>query len=469
MAKAGRLGRSAWPVLPDRDVGAAVAAAVEGRREASGQARSVVWELGLPELVDEVIDWLVEHPGEAGAAGVSPYVLSELAEGGELRERVWLAGLIQASLLYPLSILIYGWPGHLEEISVHQAGVWTVDDETGRYWLTEEGDPYLELSGGDRRAAAAALVEDLRRILQTDGVNGTRELSLSTPYAETSFGRLCRLSVAIAPVVAGETGVQAAIRLPGANRFQSLDQMIGCGAISPGGAAFLRACVETGVNILIAGGTQTGKTTWLRLLCGLIPEGERVTCIEDSAELRLEADSGSGRPWVRLCHSFVTTDRATRGGFGVGLGELVVHGALRYAPDRIILGEARGAEMGPILNALTTGHDGSMLTIHADSGELAIGRLVDCAIQSDSYRDNESLALRRAHQAVHVVMHLAKLDGRRVVTEITAVHGAVDQFVPVYRRSPALDRLELVEPRLDNLPPRLTTRLKPRFAAELPR
>jgi pilus assembly protein CpaF len=204
------------------------------------------------------------------------------------------------------------------------------------------------------------------------------------------------------------------------------EDLVRTGTIGPRGLRFLQACVAGRVNIVVSGGAGSGKTTLLGILSSFVPDGERLITIEDAAELRL------AKPHV--------VSLEARPANVEGQGEVtvrdLVRNALRMRPDRIIVGEVRGGEALDMLQAMNTGHEGSLSTAHANSAAHLLWRLETMALMSD-------VDLPAAHVrsqvlgAIDVVVHLARLrDGRRVVWEIASVEGSVaDQPVvqPVYR------------------------------------
>src|SRR5205085_1392964 len=178
-------------------------------------------------------------------------------------------------------------------------------------------------------------------------------------------------------------------------------------------AAFLTACVRGRANIVISGGASSGKTTLLNVLGSFIRDGERLITIEDAAELRL------GKAHV--------VGLEARPPNVEGQGEVtvrdLVRNALRMRPDRIIVGEVRGGEALDMLQAMNTGHEGSLSTAHANSPRHLLWRLETMAMMSD-------VALPAAHvrnqvaAAVDLIVHLARLrDGRRVVFQVSTVEG----------------------------------------------
>ena len=167
-------------------------------------------------------------------------------------------------------------------------------------------------------------------------------------------------------------------------------------------------------NILISGGTGTGKTTMLSALASLINEEERIVCIEDTRELRISAPN-----CLRL---EAKNSRKEEEGGSVTIRDLVRH-ALRHRPDRLIVGEVRGEEAGDLIQALNTGHGGSISTVHANSARAALTRLATCALQSDASLP-WNVICELVALAVQLVIHLERsLDGRRFVKQVLKIHG----------------------------------------------
>jgi pilus assembly protein CpaF len=192
-----------------------------------------------------------------------------------------------------------------------------------------------------------------------------------------------------------------------------VDELVRSGSVGPRALSFLSACVRGRLNLVISGGAGSGKTTLLGVLSGVIPDEERLVTIEDAAELRL------AKPHV--------VSLEARPANVEGRGEVtvrdLVRNALRMRPDRIIVGEVRGGEALDMLQAMNTGHEGSLSTAHANSPRHLLWRLETMAMMSD-------VALPAAHirsqvaAAIDVIVQLARLrDGRRVVWEIAVVEG----------------------------------------------
>jgi len=182
---------------------------------------------------------------------------------------------------------------------------------------------------------------------------------------------------------------------------------------------FLKTCVLAKKNMVIAGGTGTGKTTILNMLSGFIPNGERIVTVEDTAELRLQQEH-----IVRL----ESRPSNIEGQGAISIRDLVKN-SLRMRPDRIVVGECRGGEALDMLQAMNTGHDGSLTTIHANSPRDAFTRLETLCMMAGM--DLPVWALReQIRSAIHIVVQLSRLqDGTRKVTCITEVTGRTDDTI----------------------------------------
>jgi pilus assembly protein CpaF len=196
------------------------------------------------------------------------------------------------------------------------------------------------------------------------------------------------------------------------------EQLVRGETVGPRALAFLAACVRGRANIVVSGGTSSGKTTLLGVLSAFIPDDERIVTIEDAAELRL------AKPHVLGLEA--------RPANVEGRGEVtvrdLVRNALRMRPDRIVVGEVRGGEALDMLQAMNTGHDGSLSTAHANSARHVLWRIETMAMMSDVELPVEHVRAQVA-SAIDVVVHMARLpDGRRVVSEVASVDGlAADQ------------------------------------------
>lgn len=255
----------------------------------------------------------------------------------------------------------------------------------GRLWVDRSGclSPVegWEVAAAEVRGLAIALV-----------AAGGRHLDELHPCADVHLGGGIRVHAALPPVAAG--GEAISIRLPSAERL-SFGELVRGGLCDHGTAKHLRSAVASRLNLLVTGGTATGKTTLLAALLDLVPEGERIITIEDVAELRIDHPH-------RV--SLEARQPNAEGAGEVGL-ERLLREALRMRPDRIVLGECRGAELVTMLSALNTGHDGGATTMHASSLSGVPARLE--ALGALAGLSSAALT-RQAVSALHLVVHLAR-------------------------------------------------------------
>jgi pilus assembly protein CpaF len=193
----------------------------------------------------------------------------------------------------------------------------------------------------------------------------------------------------------------------------TVDQLIQFGSISPEAIQFLKACVEARLNVLISGGTGSGKTTFLNVLSGFIPNDERIITIENAAELQLRQE-----------HVVTLESRPPNieGRGEITIRDLVIN-SLRMRPERIIVGECRGGETLDMLQAMNTGHDGSMTTAHANSPRDAIARVETMCLMAGM--DLPVRAIReQVASAMDLIAHQERMrDGTRKIVNITEVSG----------------------------------------------
>lgn len=206
----------------------------------------------------------------------------------------------------------------------------------------------------------------------------------------------------------------------------SFKDYIKLGAVTPDAANFLEICMFLGKNILVSGGTGSGKTTLLGLLCNRIPKGQRIIVIEDAKELTIEYEHV-----VR----FETRTPNEQGKFEVTMKDLL-KSSLRLRPDRIIVGEVRGSEGFDLVQAMNTGHNGSMGTIHANSSADALVRLEALAMGGDTKISDKAMQYSIA-AAIDMVIQISRLqDGSRRIIEISEIRGLDKDYnydvVPIY-------------------------------------
>ena len=272
--------------------------------------------------------------------------------------------------------------------------------------------------------------EKLDDVVQMIAGRCNRVINERSPIADARLTDGSRVNAVISP--AALNGPILTIR-----RFPdtpiSMQQMIRSGTITQDAAEFLKKLVRAGYSILISGGTSAGKTTFLNALSNYIPSGERIITIEDNAELRIQGISNL----VRLEAKAATMEGAAE----VTIRDLI-KSALRMRPDRIIVGEVRGAEAVDMLQALNTGHDGSMSTLHANSAADSLSRLETMVLMAFPL----PLPAIRAQIAsgVDLIVHLGRLpDHKRHVLEIAEVCRQSEEkpLRPIFRWDPASESL----------------------------
>jgi pilus assembly protein CpaF len=237
-----------------------------------------------------------------------------------------------------------------------------------------------------------------------------RRIDESQPWVDARLPDGSRVNAVIRPCAID--GPSLSIRKFSRNPL-TLARLVAHGALSEAAATFLKAAVDARMNVLISGGTGSGKTTMLNAMSGFIDHRHRVVTIEDAAELQLMQDHV-----VRL-----ETRPASTEGTGAITQRDLVRNALRMRPDRIVVGEVRGAEAFDMLQAMNTGHDGSMTTIHANTARDAISRLEQMIAMLGA--DIPLSAIRNQIAAgIHLIVQLNRLsDGSRRVMSITEVVG----------------------------------------------
>jgi pilus assembly protein CpaF len=237
-----------------------------------------------------------------------------------------------------------------------------------------------------------------------------RQIDGNHPTVDARLPNGSRVNVVIRPVAID--GPTITIRKFFQERI-GISQLIELGSITSGMVEFLHACVTARLNIIISGGTGSGKTTLLNILSSLIPEGERIVTIEDAAELQLRQEHV-----VRL-----ETHPANADGLGLVTTRDLVSNSLRMRPDRIIVGEVRGSEALDMLQAMNTGHDGSLTTLHAHSPRNAISRLEALSMMSGMDMPIRSIREQIASAIDLIVQQSRFKDGSRKVTAITELAG----------------------------------------------
>ncbi len=250
------------------------------------------------------------------------------------------------------------------------------------------------------------IIRTIQRIVQPLG----RTIDAANPMVDARLRDGSRLNAIIPPL--SLTGPVLTIR-KFAKNLESIEDLLMKGALTNDMATFLEACVRSKLNILISGGTGTGKTTLLNILSGFIGSDERIITIEDAAELRLKQS-----------HVISLETRLTN---YEGEGEVtirdLVRNSLRMRPDRIIVGEVRGKEAFDMMQAMNTGHEGSITTLHANGPVDALNRL-ETMILMNEMSIPVSAVRGYIENAIDIIIQIDRLsDGRRKITNISEVHG----------------------------------------------
>ncbi|MBP1587900.1 MAG: CpaF family protein [Clostridia bacterium] len=234
-----------------------------------------------------------------------------------------------------------------------------------------------------------------------------RSVNESSPIVDTRLQDGSRVNIVLKPVALNGPVVTVR-KFP--DRILTIQDLEEGGCISEEEALFLRKCVEARVNIFVSGGTSSGKTTFLNILSGFVPPWERIVTVEDSAELRLSSPN-----IVRL-----ETKESDRG--NAITMRMLIKASLRMRPDRIIVGEVRDMAALDMLQAMCTGHDGSMSTAHANSAEDVVTRLETMALWEGNI--NSEAIRRQIASGLDLVVHMQRDSSmKRYVAEICVVEG----------------------------------------------
>ncbi len=270
---------------------------------------------------------------------------------------------------------------------------------------------YVERAGKAAIAPIKFLDEDhLRRVIEKIVAQVGRRIDESSPLCDARLPDGSRVNAVIPPLAIG--GPFLTIRKFSKDPL-GIEDLIGFGTLTPAAARFLQACIIGKLNVIISGGTGSGKTTTLNVMSSFIPEGERVITIEDAKELQLRQD-----------HVLCMESRPSN---VEGKGEItirdLVKNSLRMRPDRIVVGECRGGEALDMLQAMNTGHDGSLTTVHANTPRDAMTRIETLTMMAGY--DLPIKAIReQMSSAVDLVIQIGRQrDGSRKISYITEVQG----------------------------------------------
>ncbi len=344
-------------------------------------------------------------------------LLGDRARAKELREKA--EGIITNLLAKEAGGIVASHEHRLrlvKEIADEALGLGPLEELLANQEITDilvnnKDEIYIERNGKLERTAKRFLSNEqvhivIERIVAPLG----RRIDESVPMVDARLPDGSRVNAIIPPL--SLKGPVLSIRKFGRINFKQED-LIKLGTMSDDMGAFLKHCVIARKNLIVSGGTGSGKTTLLNMISSFIPNTERIVTIEDAAELRLAQEH-----WVAL---------ESRAANVEGRGAITIRdlfrNVLRMRPDRIIIGECRGAESLDMLQAMNTGHDGSLTTIHANSTHDVISRMDSMVLMS-----NIDLPIRAIREqiasAVHVICHTARMsDGTRKITKISEIVG----------------------------------------------
>ena len=260
------------------------------------------------------------------------------------------------------------------------------------------------------RFRTAAEVEEIARRL---AAKVHREINELNPILDARMEDGSRVHCVYKNVAVGGPALNIR-RFP--ERAVTADELIANGTVTREAADFLKSAVEAGLNIFVSGGTSSGKTTLLNVLCGFVPKRERVVVIEDASELRITGLENVVRMEIREANS---------SGKGAIRMEDLIRSSLRMRPDRIIVGEVRGGEVREMIQAMNTGHDGSLSTGHGNSPAGMLARLEGMYLTAT--RLPFEAIRRQIADAIDLIVHLGRFpDGSRRVLEIVEIAGILN-------------------------------------------
>jgi pilus assembly protein CpaF len=367
----------------------------------------------LADIKERVADELFERIGfrlndpSLSEEQLHAYARAELITivGGE---KAPLSGEERSRLITEISADVLGY-GPLE--------VLLAEDAVTEIMVNGPDQIFVEREGRLRRDSAKFTSEaQLRRVIERIVARVGRRIDESSPLVDARLSDGSRVNAIIPPLAVD--GSSLTIR-KFARKPYTVRDLIGFGTLNDDMAAVFEACVKARLNIIVSGGTGSGKTTLLNVLSGYIPTDERIITIEDAVELQLQQEHV-----IRL---------ESRPSNIEGKGEItirdLVRNSLRMRPDRIVIGECRGGETLDMLQAMNTGHEGSISTVHANSPRDAIARLETLVLMAGI--DLPLRAIReQISSAIDVIVQIGRLkDGSRRITHLTEVQGMEGDIV----------------------------------------
>ena len=285
------------------------------------------------------------------------------------------------------------------------------DDAVSEIMVNAPDHIFVECSGRIYRSTYGFRDEDhLMRVIERIVAPLGRRIDEASPMVDARLPDGSRVNVVVPPASPG--GAKLTLRKFARQRMRAED-MIRLGTLTPDATEFLQACITARLNVLISGGTGSGKTTLLNMLSSFISEDERIVTIEDPLELQLQ------QPHVVALEA---RPPGLEGSRQITQRDLV-RNSLRMRPDRIIVGEVRGPEAFDMLQAMNTGHEGSISTVHANTPRDALARIENMVLMAGFELPDRAIREQVA-SAVHMMVHVSRMpDGSRRVTHITEVIG----------------------------------------------
>ena len=288
------------------------------------------------------------------------------------------------------------------------------DDNFTEIMVKSPKDIYIEIDGVLRKDESISFVNDehitrtIERLIESSG----KTIDINNPMVDARLENGSRINAIIPPLSKNPIITVRKFK----KSIVDLDTLVGNGTLTPYMADFLEAAVKAKLNIIVSGASSAGKTTLLNILSNFIPEDERIITIEDVLELNLKQNN--------------VVSLETKQSNYEGIGEVtirdLVRNSLRMRPDRIIIGEVRGQEAFDLLQAMNTGHDGSITTLHANGCKDAINRL-ETMILMDGLEIPISAMREYINNAIDIIVHITRTrDGRRKITNISEVTAVKD-------------------------------------------
>jgi pilus assembly protein CpaF len=280
-----------------------------------------------------------------------------------------------------------------------------LDPDISEIMVNSPSDIFIEKQGVMERVPGVTIpVDQLRVAVQNIARSLGDDISEEKPILDSRLPDGSRIAAVLPPC--SIHGITLTIRKFNTRSFTIAD-LIRIGTITEDMAAYLQAAIADRKNILISGGTGTGKTTLLNILADFIPDGDRLLVIEDTAEIHIRKPN-----LVRLEARRQQGPRIP----AITIRDLL-KASLRHRPERTILGEIRGEEAFDLLQALNTGHSGSLSTIHANSASQALSRLASCVLQSGIELPYKAIKASIA-DSIQLLVHIERSRGRRLISQV---------------------------------------------------